>query len=41
MGLDQDSFCFQSCTEGTETWIHVDGVTEWAAVFYTSLQMHH
>ena len=31
---DQDSFCFQSCTEGTETWIHVDGVTEWAAVLY-------
>jgi len=34
----QDSFCFQSCQEGTETWVHVDSQGEsqgeWAAVLY-------
>ena len=34
----QDTLCFQSCTEGTETWVHKDsqGVNqgEWAAVLY-------
>ena len=24
----QDSFCFQSCQEGTETWVHVDSQGE-------------
>ena len=31
---EQDSFCFQLCTEGTESWIHQDPVAEWAAVLY-------
>ena len=31
---EQDSFCFQLCTEGTESWIHQDHVAEWAAVLY-------
>tara|TARA_R100001510_G_scaffold56243_1_gene61425 strand:+ start:21 stop:527 length:507 start_codon:yes stop_codon:yes gene_type:complete len=34
----QDTFCFQSCQEGTETWVHVDSQGEnqgeWAAVLY-------
>jgi len=34
----QDSLCFQSCTEDTETWIHKDSQGEeqgdWAAVLY-------
>ena len=34
----QDTLCFQSCMEGTETWIHVDSQGEnqgeWAAVLY-------
>ena len=34
----QDSFCFQSCQEGTETWVHIDSQGEdqgeWAAVLY-------
>ena len=34
----QDSYCFQSCQEGTETWVHVDSQGEsqgeWAAVLY-------
>ena len=34
----QDSFVIQSCTEGTETWIHKDSQGEeqgdWAAVLY-------
>ena len=30
----QDTFCFQSCVEGTQTWIHVDPISEWAAVLY-------
>lgn len=29
----QDSFCFQLCLEGSETWIHHDD-TEWAGVLY-------
>lgn len=32
----QDSFCFQSCQEGTETWIHQDVKSEWAAVLFLS-----
>ena len=36
--MSQDTFCFQSCREGTETWIHVDSQGEnqgeWAAVLY-------
>lgn len=31
---NQDSFCFQSCQEGTETWIHQDVKSEWAAVLF-------
>ena len=31
---EQDSFCFQLCTEGTESWKHQDPVAEWAAVLY-------
>ena len=34
----QDSFCFQSCQEGTQTWVHIDSQGkdqgEWAAVLY-------
>ena len=34
----QDTLCFQSCTEGTETWVHRDSQGEkqgeWAAVLY-------
>ena len=34
----QDTLCFQSCTEGTETWVHTDSSGEnqgeWAAVLY-------
>tara|TARA_B100000035_G_scaffold185529_1_gene158250 strand:- start:3542 stop:4048 length:507 start_codon:yes stop_codon:yes gene_type:complete len=29
-----DTFCFQSCDEDTETWIHKDVESEWAAVLY-------
>ena len=36
--MTQDTLCFQSCMEGTETWIHVDSQGEnqgeWAAVLY-------
>lgn len=32
-GLESDTFHFQSCFEGTKTWIHVDD-WEWAAVLY-------
>tara|TARA_S200000501_G_scaffold371754_1_gene415478 strand:+ start:27 stop:536 length:510 start_codon:yes stop_codon:yes gene_type:complete len=36
--MSQDTFCFQSCMEGTETWIHKDSQGEdqgeWAAVLY-------
>ena len=36
--MTQDTLCFQSCMEGTETWIHVDSQAEnqgeWAAVLY-------
>ena len=35
---EQDSFCFQSCQEGTNTWVHLDSQGEnqgeWAAVLY-------
>lgn len=31
----QDSFCFQLCLNGDETWIHCDE-TEWAGVLYLS-----
>tara|TARA_B100001057_G_C22773884_1_gene920806 strand:- start:873 stop:1370 length:498 start_codon:yes stop_codon:yes gene_type:complete len=31
---NQDTFCFQSCVEGTKTWVHVDPISEWAAVLY-------
>ena len=37
---EQDSFCFQLCTEGTESWIHQDPVAEWAAVLYLTLMPH-
>jgi len=30
-----DSFCFQLCYEGAETWIHKDGC-DWAGVLYLS-----
>ena len=34
----QDTLCFQSCMEGTETWVHKDSQGEnqgeWAAVLY-------
>ena len=34
--MSQDTFCFQSCVEGTQTWVHVDSPGEnqgeWAAV---------
>ena len=34
----QDTLCFQSCTEGTDTWVHRDSQGEkqgeWAAVLY-------
>tara|TARA_A200000113_G_C8842621_1_gene347435 strand:- start:645 stop:1166 length:522 start_codon:yes stop_codon:yes gene_type:complete len=29
-----DSFYIQSCTEETETWVHVDNCSDWAAVLY-------
>jgi|TARA_R100000030_G_scaffold16809_1_gene11253 hypothetical protein len=29
-----DTFCFQSCKEGTETYVHKDTDAEWAAVLY-------
>ena len=36
--MTQDTLCFQSCMEGTETWIHKDSQGEdqgeWAAVLY-------
>ena len=36
--MTQDTLCFQSCMEGTETWIHRDSQGEnqgeWAAVLY-------
>ena len=36
--MTQDTFCFQSCVEGTHTWVHVDSQGknqgEWAAVLY-------
>ena len=36
--MTQDTLCFQSCTEGTETWVHRDSQGEkqgeWAAVLY-------
>ena len=36
--MSQDTFCFQSCVEGTQTWVHVDSQGEnqgeWAAVLY-------
>ena len=36
--MTQDTFCFQSCVEGTQTWVHVDSQGknqgEWAAVLY-------
>ena len=31
---EQDSFCFQLCKEGTESWIHQDVKSEWAAVLF-------
>ena len=31
---DNDTFHCQSCEEDTETWVHVDECTEWAAVLY-------
>ena len=38
MDMTQDTLCFQSCTEGTETWVHRDSQGEkqgeWAAVLY-------
>ena len=36
--MTQDTLCFQSCMEGTETWVHRDSQGEkqgeWAAVLY-------
>ena len=36
--MTQDTLCFQSCMEGTETWVHKDSQGEnqgeWAAVLY-------
>ena len=36
--MTQDTLCFQSCMEGTETWVHKDcqgeNQGEWAAVLY-------
>ena len=36
--LESDSFCFQSCQEGTQTWTHLDNRSEdsaeWSAVLY-------
>ena len=31
---EQDTFCFQLCRKGTQSWVHVDPITEWAAVLY-------
>ncbi|MAR18900.1 MAG: hypothetical protein CML44_05955 [Rhodobacteraceae bacterium] len=31
---DNDTFYCQSCEEGTETWVHTDVCTDWAAVLY-------